>query len=191
ILGEVRRKDNNQPIENATVRIKNTAYQSATKVDGFFALTYDATVKSPALLVSYIGMKDIELSGDVLQKKPVIALLEEAEQTIEDVVVTGIFTRRKESFSGASSTYSADQLKMVSGTNVLQSLNILDPSFNIVTNNQLGSDPNQELDIEIRGKTSVAGLDEAYGSNPNQPLFILDGFETTMQRIRDISMDRI
>lgn len=191
ILGEVRRKDNNQPIENATVRIKNTAYQSATNVDGFFALTYDATVKSPALLVSYIGMKDIELSGDVLQKKPVIALLEEVEQTIEDVVVTGIFTRRKESFSGASSTYSADQLKMVSGTNVLQSLNILDPSFNIVTNNQLGSDPNQELDIEIRGKTSVAGLDEAYGSNPNQPLFILDGFETTMQRIRDISMDRI
>ena len=47
-------------------------------------------------------------------------------------------------------------------------------------NNQFGSNPNQMPDIEIRGKSSVVGLKEEYGTDPNQPLFILDGFETCL-----------
>lgn len=32
---------------------------------------------------------------------------------------------------------------------------------------------------------------EQFGEDPNQPLFILDGFETSLQTIMDLSMDRI
>ena len=46
-------------------------------------------------------------------------------------------------------------------------------------------------DIEIRGKTSVIGLKEQFGTDPNQPLFILDGFETTLQVITDLNMERV
>lgn len=191
LIGQVLRKDNKKPLTNATVKIKGTAQSATTNSDGYFALTYKNDNSPVILLISYLGMKELEIKAQINQTLPIIALLEENQETIEDVVVTGIFTRRKESFSGASASYSAQQLKMVSGTNVLQSLNILDPSFKIVQNSQFGSDPNQTLNIEIRGKTSVAGLEEAYGSNPNQPLFIMDGFETTMERIRDISMDRV
>ena len=45
--------------------------------------------------------------------------------------------------------------------------------------------------IEIRGKTSVIGLTEEYNTDPNQPLFILDGFESTLATISDLSMDRV
>jgi TonB-dependent SusC/RagA subfamily outer membrane receptor len=46
-------------------------------------------------------------------------------------------------------------------------------------------------DIEIRGKTSVAGLKEEYGTDPNQPLFILDGFETSLETIMNLNMNRV
>lgn len=35
------------------------------------------------------------------------------------------------------------------------------------------------------------GLKEEYGQDPNQPLFILDGFETTLQVIMDLNIDRV
>lgn len=80
---------------------------------------------------------------------------------------------------------------MVGSQNLIQSLKTLDPSFSIMENNQFGSDPNRLPDIEIRGKTSVIGLKEQFGTDPNQPLFILDGFETTLQVITDLNMERV
>lgn len=37
----------------------------------------------------------------------------------------------------------------------------------------------------------LVGLETEYTTNPNQPLFILDGFETTLSTITDLSMDRV
>ena len=56
---------------------------------------------------------------------------------------------------------------------------------------QFGSDPNRMPDIEIRGKTSVVGLKEEYATDSNQPLFILDGFETTLETIMNLNMNRV
>lgn len=67
----------------------------------------------------------------------------------------------------------------------------LDPSFKIADNIQFGSDPNRMPDIEIRGKSSIMGLKEEYGTDPNQPLFILDGFETDLQTVSDLNMNRV
>ena len=58
-------------------------------------------------------------------------------------------------------------------------------------NNDYGSDPNRLPDIEIRGKSSVVGLKEQYDTDPNQPLFILDGFETTLTKILDLDMNLV
>lgn len=80
---------------------------------------------------------------------------------------------------------------MIGNQNILQSLKALDPAFNIMENNQYGSDPNRTPDIEIRGKTSIVGMKEEFGEDPNQPLFILDGFETTLETIMDLSLDRV
>lgn len=46
-------------------------------------------------------------------------------------------------------------------------------------------------DFEIRGKSSVIGLKEEYGTDPNQPLFILDGFETTLETVMNLNMNRV
>lgn len=98
---------------------------------------------------------------------------------------------KKKSFTGSSQTYKAEELKSVGNQNLIQSLKVLDPAFAVLENNEFGSDPNKLPDLEIRGKSSIVGLKEQFGEDPNQPLFILDGFETSLQTIMDLSMDRI
>lgn len=81
---------------------------------------------------------------------------------------------------------------MMGSQNILQSLKTLDPSFHITPwNNEFGSDPNKLPDIDIRGKTSIVNLKEDYAVDPNQPLFILDGFEVDLQTIVDLNMERV
>ncbi|MEG2755098.1 MAG: SusC/RagA family TonB-linked outer membrane protein, partial [Mucinivorans sp.] len=130
-------------------------------------------------LVSYTGQKslDVVMAPDAVQA--------------EQVVVTGYYSRKMESFTGSATTFSKKELKSAGNSNVLQSLAVLDPAFRIVENNLAGSNPNALPDMEIRGKTSVVGLKEKYGSDPNQPLFILDGFEVPIQTITDLSMERV
>lgn len=88
-------------------------------------------------------------------------------------------------------TYSEKELKTVGNQNVLQSLKVLDPSFIVLENNLSGSDPNATMNLNIGGNTNIVGLETEYTTNPNQPLFILDGFETTLSTITDLSMDRV
>lgn len=46
-------------------------------------------------------------------------------------------------------------------------------------------------EIEIRGTTSFVGLKDEFGVNPNQPLFILDGFETDLRTVMALDMSRV
>ena len=141
------------------------------------------------LTFTYVGMKTqkVRMSSG---KKNVIRLQADAN-SIGETVVTGIYSRKKESFTGSAASYRSEDLKQIGNQNVLQSLSALDPSFVIMENNLAGSDPNAKLNININGTTSINGLSDKYGNDPDQPLFILDGFETTLQRISDMSMDRI
>lgn len=191
ITGRVIHAESGERMERVTVQIKGTNRVTTTDSKGQFQLLATSIQdENLIILFRYLGMKPKEVvySG---QKFLEVKLEPAAATEIKDVVVTGIYQRNKESFTGSSSTYTAKELKMVGNQNVLQSLKTLDPSFAIVDNNQFGSDPNRLPDIEIRGKSSVIGIADEYSSNPNQPLFILDGFESTLAVIADLSMDRV
>ncbi|MBL1409473.1 SusC/RagA family TonB-linked outer membrane protein [Sphingobacterium faecale] len=141
------------------------------------------------ILIKHVNYEDLIVSlGEHIT---VQVTLRERENAIDETVITGIYVRDKESFTGSSSTFTAKELKMIGNTNVLQALKTLDPSFAITENNLAGSDPNVLPDINIRGKTSVIGLQQQYTADPNQPLFILDGFESSLAAIFDLSMDRV
>ena len=193
---EVRGKvidEKKQPIPGVSVRLGGTSMGTATDVDGKFKLLIPADTAT--LVVSFIGMKteDVRiprLKAGVEQKELTIVLREE-DVKLEDVVVTGIFTRKKESFTGSASTYSAAELKTMGTQNVLQSLKTLDPAFAIIEDNQFGSDPNRLPNMEIRGKSSMLGLRDELDADPNQPLFILDGFESTLAAINDLDINRV
>ena len=177
-----------QPIPGVTIVVKGLTIGTATDADGKYVLKLPA-VKDLAILFSFVGMETMEVK--YTGQDTINVVLKENVKVVDEVVITGIYTRKKESFTGSSTTFNSKELKMVGNQNLLQSLKTLDPAFNILENNQFGSDPNRLPDVEIRGKSSIVGFKEQFGEDPNQPLFILDGFETTLQTIMDLSMDRI
>lgn len=185
--------DKGVPLPGVTVRLAGTLAGTATDVDGKFKLLLPADTAT--LVVSFIGMKTVSVklprlkSGEVRKELSIVMQADEVE--LADVVVTGIFTRKKESFTGSASTYSAAELKTMGTQNVLQSLKTLDPAFAIIEDNQFGSDPNRLPNMEIRGKSSMLGLRDELDADPNQPLFILDGFESTLAAINDLDINRV
>ena len=142
------------------------------------------------LTVSFMGMKTKEIPMSKIHI-PLEVELEDEANMLEGVVKTGYFERTKESFTGSAATLIADDLKKISNQNILASLQNLDPSFVIMDNMEMGSDPNTMPDIQIRGGSSLQDLNGEYNGNPNQPLFILDGFETTTEKVFDLDMNRV
>ena len=88
-------------------------------------------------------------------------------------------------------------LEEAGNQNLFQSLKNLDPSLFIMDNLEMGSNPNAIPEMKMRGISSFP-LEETgvrlkgnYKNSPNQPLFILDGFEVTAERVMDMDMNRI
>ena len=177
------------PLPGVAVQVKGTSQGTTTDADGEYYIMVKG-VEKPVLVFSFIGMETQEVPFEK-GKHRINVTLKESQQVMDEVVVTGIFNRNKESFTGSATTFKAGELKLVGNQNVLQSLKTLDPSFAIIENDTYGSDPNRLPDVEVRGKTSIVGLTEENFVNPNQPLFILDGFESTLSAVNDLDMDRV
>lgn len=177
------------PLPGVNITYKNSnGIGVITDIDGNFTLAIPQNVHS--LIFSYVGMKTQTVRVNNPSEKVKVRMEPDAV-AIQETVITGIYTRKAESFTGSMATYSEKELKTVGNQNVLQSLKVLDPSFIVLENNLAGSDPNATMNLNIGGNTNIVGLETEYTTNPNQPLFILDGFETTLSTITDLSMDRV
>ena len=181
---------NHKPISGVTVSIKEDR-QNVTKSNNSGEFILSPQKENETLVVSNIGYKrqEIKLSKDI--KLPLVIVLETSADNIDEVVVTGYGNRSKESFTGSSSTFSKEELMRVGNKNVLQSLQNLDPSFVLSENLSLGSNPNALPDIQLRGQSGLDDIRGEYSGNPNEPLFILDGFESSLQKIYDLDMNRV
>lgn len=178
---------NGTPLPGVTVMIKGTTFGVATGIDGKYVL--EVPDMTAILTFTMVGMEAKEIK--VGEQTVIDVKLNEEMTNLSDVVVTGIFRRTKELATGASITVTKEDLKRIGNQNVLQSLRTLDPSFKILESNQNGSNPNVLPEIELRGANGIPDLDANYRGNPNQPLFILDGFETTLQRVMDLDPNRV
>ena len=179
----------NTPLPGVTVLVKGTKLGTSTDPEGNFKLSLPQQ-ENTILIFSFIGMESQEVPvGD--PKKPIKVILKETAENLKEVVVTGIFTSKKKSFTGSDSTYTPSELKTAGTQNILQSLKTLDPSFAILDNTLYGSDPNRLPNMEIRGKSSMLGMRDELEADPNQPLFILDGFESSLSVINDMDINRI
>lgn len=178
-----------EPLAGAFVLKKGTTDAVIADQDGNFKVSLNTDEPLPTLVFSFVGFKRKEIK--VTNITSLIVVLEEDVAEINEVVVTGLYTRSRDSYTGSVSTYTASDLKSVGNQNIILSLKTLDPAFATIENLDFGSDPNTLPDIEIRGKTSIMGLTDEYGTNPNQPLFIVDGFESSLSYVTDMSMDMI
>lgn len=176
-------------------RANKFLYGVSTDAYGRFKLNVESFADGLAVsMVGYEG-KVIPLT----EKESYVILLTSSIQEIDDVVVTGIFNKAKESFTGAATFIGKAELEQFESRNIIKTISNIDPSFNIVANDEYGSDPNKLPEINIRGISSVPSkteqeleeLQDDERVNLNTPLFILDGFEISLERMMDLNQEEI
>lgn len=187
LTGTVRDKEG-ETLPGVSVVIKGTSLGGATDIDGKYRFSVPLS-KNMILVFSYVGMQTKELVYNGESNLDVV--LEPDVTQMAEVVVTGIFTRKAESYTGAARTVKAEDLAKVGNMNVLQALKNIDPSFQVIESNQFGSDPNRVPEIQMRGASSFSDMKDKYQTNPNQPLFIVDGFEQSIEKVMDMDMNRV
>ena len=173
-------------LPGVTVVIKWTTIGTATDVDGKFALEVPES-DTTKLVFSYVGMQTYELN--ISKKKTEYNVVMKSDsKALEDVVVTGFFTKKKDSFTGSVKTMTVEELKAVSNTNLVSAISMLTPGMRMVENNAFGSNPNRMPEIVIRGTSS---LSTEADQSANQPVIILDGVEITMRDLYDLDINDI
>lgn len=179
------------PLPGATIRLKGSDFGASSDENGFYTLSIPAeSFNNASLLFSFIGMKQEEVK--VAGRSEIDVVLEDDIQLIGEAFVTGYFERKKESFTGAMTSFKGDELMAVNNQNVLASLSTISPSFKLIENNLFGNDPNRIPDFQIRGGSSLTtSLEADYTNSPNMPTFILDGFEVSAEKVFDLDPNRV
>lgn len=193
LKGVVRDKQG-ESLPGVAVLIKGTSLGVSTDIHGKYELTV-VEVKDMVLVFTFVGMKPLEVRYSGQEEMNVI--MEHQVTEMDEVVVTGIFTKAKESYTGAVTTITSADLKRVGNRNILTSIRNIDPSFNIVDNPTMGSDPNSLPDITVRGNSSMTSnvkdlqSDSRSTQSANMPLFIMDGFEISLERMMDLDDNQV
>lgn len=210
------KNDAGQSLENVSVKVKGSRKGTTTDAGGRFSLT---NVDDNATLeISIVGHKSITIklgksasntlvanatnsaqadAVTVVNGGLAITLTESVDDLSEVVISTGIVNRKAESYTGSATTISGDGLRRMGNQNIFQSLKSIDPSVFIMDNFSMGSDPNSLPNMNMRGGSSFdesmgdPNLKGNYQNKPNQPLFILDGFEASVERIFDLDMNLV
>lgn len=175
-------------LPGVTVLIKGTSLGVVTDAEGEFRLEVPDG-QDIVLVFSFVGMKKKEMVYRGEEQMKVV--MEEAAAEMEEVIVTGIFTKAKESFTGTATSFTGEELRSVNPVNALSALAVLDPSFKMVENIADGSNPNVVPQFEVRGGSSMPNVKNEYEGNPNMPTFIMDGFEVTAEKVFDLDPNRI
>lgn len=184
--------ENGSALPGVTVMVKGTTIGTATDIDGKFTLTLPETTSEQILLCSFVGMKAKEMKLVKGQTDYKITMEEEA-QALEDVVVTGYFQRKKVSQTGSEVVVDGEELRKVGSLNLLQAISSFDPGVRTLENNEFGSDPNRMPEITVRGEKGFDLRSEADDSrtDPNAPLYIMDGIEVSAETVYDMDMNRV
>ncbi len=164
---------NNQPLPGTSILEKGTLNGTTTDFDGKFLLK----VSSPnaSLVISYIGFatQEVPLNG----KTDLSVILLEDTAALNEIIVVGYGSVKKENLTGAVESISSKQIENNIGPNTSQMLQGVAPNLNISLDN--GS-INEEANIAIRGIGSING---------GSPLILIDGVQGNLNRInpRDIA----
>ncbi len=178
-----------QPIPSASVIGTRASAGTLTAETGLFSLALAPATDS--LRFSAVGY--LPHAEAVVGTGPYRVALTPVVKDIGEVVVTGIVYRKRESYTSATTAISGTELRELTNTNVVTALQAIDPAFVVIANNLRGADPALLPQIELRGKTSLSGLtlESELGIDPNLPLFILDGFESSVEQVMNLDINRI
>ena len=177
VNGTLTDADTGDPLVGASVRVKDSDKGTITDLDGKFSL--EVPSKNSILAFSYIGYVPQEVVvGD---NRSFNIALKPSNVNLEEVVVVGYGTQKKENLTGAVST--------VNVSKTLESKPIPDVSRNLkgtvpgLTITHATGKLDQEANIKLRGYGSVNGA--------SNPLILIDGVEGRLSDINPESIESV
>ena len=154
----------------ATIMEKGTTNGVVTDYDGNFSINVQP---GATLVVSYVGYVSQEIK--VGNQSNLNIMLEDEGRNLNEVVVIGYGTQRREAVTGSVANVNGEKLNQIAATNAAQALQ---GRVAGVLMTQTGSKPGDEMQIRIRGQRSL--------SASNDPLIVLDGIPF-MGQLSDIN----
>jgi len=159
ITGVITDLNSGQPIPGVNVLIKNTTKGAFSDFDGKYELS-NIPVGS-ILVFTYVGYENQEIT--VSNADPINVSLSEDTESLDEVVVVGYGSQRKELVSGAFSSINSEKIVESNANRIEEALKGTAAGVQVTSNS--GS-PGAGLNIRIRGITT---------NGDNSPLIIVDG----------------
>jgi TonB-linked SusC/RagA family outer membrane protein len=176
ISGKITDKKTGQPLEGASIKVKNTKESTLTDANG--AYTIKAPSSESVIVVSHVGYGFYEgRIGDGTQN----IQLENIAADLDEVIVVGYGTQKKSHLTGAVETIKAKEIEDLPISNLGAALSgrVLGLSVSGGT-----SRPGSQAQLTIRNPVSLA----KDGGN-NNPLYIIDGvIQVTSQGLNDATL---
>ena len=159
INGKVVSASDGEPLIGATVQAVGSAQGTSTDLDGQFTVTVNDNVTQ--LRISCVGYK----TQVVAVSSYVTVALEDANTTLDEVVVTAMGIKREAKALGVSATpIKGDIIAQARTNDIMSSLAGKVAGVQIA---ETSSDPGTSKSVIIRGVSSLSGS--------NQPLYVVDG----------------
>lgn len=153
------------PVIGASVLEKGTSNGVITDIDGNYSLKVSS--KSAVIVISYIGYKAVELPASDARLSKVV--LKEDTEVLDEVVVVGYGTQKKESLTGAVTVVDSKAFKEKGSlSSPLAALQGQVPGVMISRSSSAPGD--ESWSMNLRGSVSV---------NSIEPLIVVDGVAYT------------
>ncbi len=164
--------ENGEPLPGASIIEKGTTRGAVTDLQGKFNLT---VAEDAILTVSFVGYQpqEIALNG---RSSLEISLVSDVT-ALGEIVVVGYGTQTKGTVTSAISSVSGETVEEVPTQTITAALQGKTTGVRV---NQSNGSPGQQLDIRIRGGSSI--------TQSNDPLYIVDGLQ---RDINDINVQDI
>lgn len=163
IDGIVVDEQSKEPLVRAAVLVKGTSIGVTTDFDGKFTLEVDP---GQVLVVSYLGYVTKEVPVTATTKTVTVRLMKDA-MNLDEVVVVGYGVTRKRDVAGAITSLKTDDIKAGMVTSTAQFLKGRAAGVQVRQNS---GEPGGGISIRVRGSSSI--------SSNNEPLYVIDGFQT-------------
>ncbi|RYE27080.1 MAG: TonB-dependent receptor [Sphingobacteriaceae bacterium] len=147
-------------LPGASVTVKNTKISAGTDLNGNYSIT--VPTGSTTLVFSFIGSTPQEIT--IGNKTSINVTLKSTSTSLNEVVVIGYGTQRREDINGAISSVKASDIANLPQVSVDQ---LLQGKAAGVTISQNSGGPGSATSVRIRGITSLSGS--------NEPLYVIDG----------------
>lgn len=155
------------PLIGVVVKDKNSNSHAMTDENGAYAISLPASTKGYDLQFILLGMKTVEKHVSDASRKLDVTMLDD-DETLNEVIVTGIRDVKRELMTGSSTVVTANDLRDQGITSIDRVLEGKVAGMNVAT---LSGAPGARAKITIRGENNLSGNSE--------PLWIVDGLPMT------------